>query len=157
MSDDSKRIPGYTDRILFASHNDPPHAHQSSTDPPDLGFEFTTVTHFDSTECITLSDHKPVHAIIRLPKSQLKNGSPHLAPTLPAAPPPHPPRPAPIDPTSLLLLRFFGSTADRVVGWPWCLLHLIGGGDTKRGAVGAIVVLFAWTLWQTRMFSFLYV
>lgn len=152
-----KRIPGYTDRILFASHTDPSHlfSPQStiSPTPPPVPESTTQIRHFSSSPEITLSDHKPVHAVLYLPEVSHHTPATHLAPTLAPPPPPHPTLP---DPTSLLELtvyRLFGTLLDRLVGYPWCLIVLLGFGNDRAGmGIGAFLAMI-WTIWWTGLYS----
>ena len=130
-----KRIPGWTDRILFASHDDTPSASSS------------IIRHFNSTPQTTLSDHKPVHAVIELPSPSHTSASPNIAPTLSQPPPPHPNWPSPTPHEILTVQRLIGSTLDKLIGWPWCVLVLLGYGNARTGmGVGAFAAM-VWGIW----------
>lgn len=144
--DASKRIPGYTDRILFASHDD---ASPVDCDTRSLcDQDRTEVLYFSSAENIVLSDHKPVHAIIRFPRANHSSPSPHLAPRLPPPPTPHPSRPPPISPILLLIHKMVGMLADRLAGWTWCLLVVLGAGNLKIGLSITLSVLLFGLWWS---------
>ncbi|EIW70756.1 hypothetical protein M231_02590 [Tremella mesenterica] len=146
----NKRIPGWTDRILFASHTDPLSLYSSqytveSTPVP----EYTTqIAHFNATSSLTLSDHKPVHAILILPHASHSAPAPHLAPELPETPPPHPPRPAPTPHLVVLIWKALGTTLDRAIGWPWFVLSL-GTGSLPMGGAGLFtLVAMVWGVYS---------
>ncbi|ORX36766.1 Endonuclease/exonuclease/phosphatase [Kockovaella imperatae] len=130
-----KRIPGYTDRILFASHDDTP---SSSS---------TVIKHFGSTPQTTLSDHKPVHAVLELPEPSHSAASPHLAPILSQPPPPHPHWPLATPHEQRIVQKIIGQILDKLIGWPWCILVLLGFGNTRAGmGVGAFAAMI-WGVW----------
>ncbi|WRT66259.1 uncharacterized protein IL334_003212 [Kwoniella shivajii] len=152
-----KRIPGWTDRILFASHTDPSHlfspqAYLTPTIPS--GPESTTkIIHFSSTPELTISDHKPVHAVILLPPPEHSSPAPHLSPVLPPVPSPHSPRPAPTSKEVLLAWKLMGSLLDRLIGWPWCLLVALGGGNDKTGLGVSAFLAMIWGVWWSGVWS----
>ncbi|ORY34119.1 Endonuclease/exonuclease/phosphatase [Naematelia encephala] len=152
-----KRIPGYTDRILFASHTDPDHlfSPQStiSPTPPPIPESTTQITHFSSTPSITVSDHKPVHAIIQLPGVSHSARAPHLAPTLASPPSPHPPVPEPTPLLELTLWKLLGTILDRTVGWPWCILVLLGYGNPTAGMGVSAFVAMVFGVWWSGVWS----
>lgn len=151
-----KRIPGWTDRILFASHTDPPHlfSPHASLDPvPSNVASTTTILHFNSTPGLVISDHKPVHAILSLPEVSHETPSPHLAPVLPPAPSPHRPRPIPTQREVLMIEKFFGTLLDRLIGWPWCIIVLLGFGNTRTGMGVSAFVAMIWGIWWSGLYS----
>ncbi|WWD17405.1 hypothetical protein CI109_101846 [Kwoniella shandongensis] len=152
-----KRIPGWTDRILFASHTDPPHlfSPQSTLDPipAQAPHSTTAIVHFSSTPELTISDHKPVHAVLSLPEVEHSAPAPHLAPLLPPAPSHHSPRPPATSREVLLVYKLLGTILDRIVGWPWCLVVLLGGGNERTGmGVGAFLAMI-WGVYWTGVWS----
>jgi hypothetical protein len=157
MIDVRKRIPGYTDRILFASHTDPAHlfSPQStlSPTPSQVPDSTTQIHHFSATPHITLSDHKPVHAIMILPSITHSAPAPHLAPVLPPAPSPHPSRPEARDTLEIFFWRVLGTLLDRAVGWPWCLLVLLGWGNEKTGMGVSAFLAMIWGVWWSGIWA----
>ncbi|OCF40489.1 hypothetical protein I317_05727 [Kwoniella heveanensis CBS 569] len=152
-----KRIPGWTDRILFASHTDPPYlfSPQASLTPtvPPGPHSSTRIITFGSTPELTISDHKPVHAIVSLPEIEHSAPAAHLAPVLPPAPSPHPVRPPPTSKEVLLAWKLLGTFLDRAIGLPWCLIVLLGGGNERTGlGVGAFFAMI-WGVWWSGVWS----
>lgn len=142
----TKRIPGWTDRILFASYNDP------APGQPNHGSS-TQILHFNSTPELTISDHKPVHAVLQLPPPRHESASLMMAPVLPPPPPPSRPRPAARDAEELRTRLLVGMLLDRLIGWPWTILVLLGFGNDKAGmGVGAFLGM-VWGIWWSGMFS----
>lgn len=155
--DGRKRIPGWTDRILFASWTDPDHLYSPQAllqpTPPPAPETTTQIAHFSSTPELTISDHKPVHAVLELPPVDHSISSPQLAPMLPNAPPPHPPRPAAISYEMLLLYKLVGLFFDRLVGWPWALIVLLGGGNLQAGMGVSAFIAMIWGIWWSGVWS----
>ena len=149
----SKRIPGYTDRILLASHTDPARLFSPGASPTDTNDETTQIVDFLSTPEITISDHKPVHAIVVLPPATHSAAASHLAPMLAGPPPPHPPRPQLISTEELFLRRSLGTVLDKAVGWPWTLLVLMGFGDLRAGMGVSAFVAMVWGIWWSGVWS----
>lgn len=150
-------MPGWTDRILFASWTDPTHLFSPQTTldpiPPPIPSTTTQIVAFASTPELTISDHKPVHAILELPPIDHSISSPHLAPVLPPVPSPHPRRPLPTPYEQLLLWRIIGIVADRLVGWPWCLFVLLGGGNLQAGMGVSAFIAMVWGVWWSGVYS----
>lgn len=152
-----KRIPGYTDRILFASYTDPSHLFSPQTTliptPPPVPSTTTQILAFCSTPSTVMSDHKPVHAILELPPADHAISSPHLAPVLPPAPAPHPRRPSPISYEQLILLKIIGTLADKIVGWPWTIVVLLGAGNPSAGMGVSAFITMIWGIWWSGIYS----
>ncbi|WWC61739.1 uncharacterized protein I303_104324 [Kwoniella dejecticola CBS 10117] len=148
-----KRIPGWTDRILFASYSDPPSLLANQESENQAGT--SRIVHFSSTPELTISDHKPVHAIVQIPapSSTSAGSAPHLAPSLSPAQPPHQPRPQPISKEYLWAWTLLGTSLDRLIGWPWCLLVLLGGGNEKTGLGVTAFVTMIWGVWWSGVWS----
>ena len=146
-----KRIPGYTDRILFASHTDPsllfsPQSLLTPT-PPPMPATTTQIEHFSSTPEIIISDHKPVHAILTLPDISHSAPAPHLAPVIAHPPPPHAELPAATPWELLMFWKFVGHLVDKAVGLPWCLMILLGFGNLQAGMGVSALVAMIWGVW----------
>ncbi|WWC89431.1 uncharacterized protein L201_004355 [Kwoniella dendrophila CBS 6074] len=158
-----KRIPGWTDRILFASYTDPPHLfspqeYLTPTIPSgEISDNTTKIIHFSSTPELTISDHKPVHAILLLPSpspSLSTNAtSPHLSPKLPNSPSPHKPRPKPTSKEVLLAWKLLGMFLDRLIGYPWTIIILLGGGNEKTGLGVSAFLAMIWGVWWSGVWS----
>ncbi|OCF74753.1 hypothetical protein I204_05135 [Kwoniella mangroviensis CBS 8886] len=135
-----KRIPGWTDRILFASHTD-----------DSSGSDTTQIAHYSSTSDLTRSDHKPVHAVLSLPalSSSIAATAPHLAPVLPTAFPRIPAASKEI----IWAWKLMGMFLDRLIGWPWCVVVALGGGNERTGlGVGAFIAM-VWGVWWSGVWS----
>ncbi len=121
----AKRIPGYTDRILWASVASGQGARTEA---------------YASVDEVTLSDHKPIGCRIVLPPSATGPGtgtSPHHTSALTLAAPA-----TRTDATFLTLYAAWGLAADRTVGYAWLLTLLLGGGRLKIGlGVEAVLLL----------------
>ncbi|MCO5565396.1 hypothetical protein L7F22_019069 [Adiantum nelumboides] len=115
-----KRVPGWTDRILWASvdRDDAFHGVQ-----PELYRSIMRYTH---------SDHKPVTAILKLPPTSGKQLDSSL-------------RPFAIDPT-WRTKRSIGIIMDRGVGFVWCALVAAGAGNVLVG-IAELVVVAVLSLW----------
>lgn len=126
-----KRIPGWTDRILWASA--PSH---DANDVHGVEVEF-----YRSIMQYTHSDHKPITTLLRLPanvKSEalLTSSNPY----------------EPLSASQRLVLSTSGVVLDRLVGYVWSLLLLIGGGSLAGGLIEVFVIglITAWWLSQSR-------
>lgn len=122
-----KRIPGWTDRVFFASWND--------VDAREGSRRRARVELYRAVQRYCGSDHKPVTAIISIPSPSKKN---------PPSGPLRLPTRAPYAPdkgyrTKLLV----GKLLDRIVGIWMLLIVLIGFGKLKLGIVNAIVATLA--------------
>ncbi|WVR07141.1 hypothetical protein IAU60_004182 [Kwoniella sp. DSM 27419] len=152
-----KRIPGWTDRILFASHDDPAHlfSPQALLSPatPPVPDGSTRIVHYSSTPDLTISDHKPVHAVVCLGDVKHSAPAPHLAPVLPPAPSPHPPRPEATSREVLLAWKLLGTVLDKLIGWPWCILVLLGGGNERTGLGVSAFLTMVWGVWWSGVWS----
>lgn len=129
-----KRIPGWTDRILWAS--------APSKDSNDL--HGVDVEFYRSIMQYTHSDHKPITALLRLPApSTSKGGS---APALLSSLNPY----ESLSSNQRLFLSTSGLIFDRLVGYIWSLLLLAGGGSLAGGLIEMFVlgIITAWWLSQ---------
>ena len=53
----------------------------------------------------------------------------------------------------LLAYRVLGTALDKLVGWPWTILVLLGFGDMRAGmGVGAFVAMI-WAVWFSGVWS----
>ncbi|KZO97869.1 inositol polyphosphate phosphatase [Calocera viscosa TUFC12733] len=109
-----KRTPSWTDRILFASHDDVP----------------IKPLIYTSIQSYTTSDHKPVMALLLLPPSVPEAKAPLIDERAPY----------PVS-RNALLWSIVGTSLDRVVGYAWCVLWFAGGGRTGLGLVAVLAVM----------------
>ncbi|TIB74442.1 DNase I-like protein [Wallemia mellicola] len=106
----NKRTPSWTDRVLYAS---------SSTASKTL--------FYDSFPNITISDHKPVTAIVSLDDDSKSALSIKTN--------------VDFDPQAEYK-AYLGLFADRSVGYAWASLYTLGYGDSLRGSIITLAVLF---------------
>lgn len=52
-----------------------------------------------------------------------------------------------------MLYRLVGTILDRLVGWPWCLIVLLGGGNTQTGMGVSAFVAMIWGVWWSGVWS----
>lgn len=126
-----KRVPGWTDRILWAS--------APAKDSSDLhGVE---VEFYRSIMQYTHSDHKPITTLLRLPAP---SGKAESEPALLSSLNPYETLPS----TQRMVLATSGFILDRLVGYIWSLLLLAGGGSLAGGLIEVFVigVITAWWL-----------
>lgn len=136
---DSKRHPAWTDRVMYATHTDSP-------DTPTTSH--ITNALYTSIPSYTTSDHKPVVSVLLLPPpSQSQPQSTHRStpPTL-HLPAHYTPRPDPY----ATLKKYTGRTLDRLVGYVWWLLVMLGAGSVALGAGNFVLGLGVWRWWQGR-------
>ncbi|KAJ9125234.1 hypothetical protein QFC22_000189 [Naganishia vaughanmartiniae] len=157
-----KRRPGYTDRILFASYRAPRGSLDDFSDvsterSPLLdgaeeqdSSETVQIEKYDSIPDLTVSDHKPVYALIKIPTpatdSQHRYASQHTTPFLPFASVMSPP---PTDALSLGARRAISQVVDRTVGLTWYATLMLGAGNLIAGLlVEGLLVIVALTWWM---------
>jgi len=109
-----KRTPSWTDRILFATHDEVPIK-------PII---------YTSIQSYTTSDHKPIMALLLLPPSTHESKVPLIDERAPY----------PIN-RNAWFWSILGTVLDRVVGYAWCAMWYIGGGRTGVGVVALLAVL----------------
>ncbi|OSD08609.1 DNase I-like protein [Trametes coccinea BRFM310] len=126
---DPKRMPAWTDRIMYATHADAPDAPQISNVANLL---------YTSIPSYTTSDHKPVVALLHLPP-------PSPSPTVPTLRLPEGFQPKP-DPWATAK-RYTGRAIDRLVGYCWWLLTMLGAGSALVGLGNLVVSLGFWRWW----------
>ncbi|GAA5829566.1 hypothetical protein JCM11251_000207 [Rhodosporidiobolus azoricus] len=117
---DEKKVPSWTDRILYAS----------------AAGEEVKVERYDSVMDFKQSDHKPVTALFYLPRSSASTSR------LPFS------SPFPIDP-SWRLKKALGLVLDRFVGSVWCIVMLAGFNRDARVGL-ANLLLAALTIYYRR-------
>lgn len=140
---DTKRTPSWTDRILYATHTD---------DPDSLEHSDIDNVLYTSIPSYTTSDHKPVVSMLLLPSpspasTTTSSGSPRWE----TGQPPTLRLPATFAPTPDPLAdikRYTGRVLDRIVGYAWSLLVLIGVGSTVVGVFNCFFGYAAWSWWK---------
>ncbi|KAI0372908.1 DNase I-like protein [Pilatotrama ljubarskyi] len=130
---DPKRMPAWTDRIMYATHADSPDAPQTSHITNVL---YTTIPSY------TTSDHKPIVSLLLLPPPTRANA------TVPVLRLPEGYRPKP-DPWANAK-KYTGRTLDRLIGYCWWLLTMLGAGSAVVGLGNLVVSLGFWRWWQAR-------
>ncbi|KAI0664634.1 Endonuclease/exonuclease/phosphatase [Cubamyces menziesii] len=148
---DPKRMPAWTDRIMYATHADSPDEPQTSSITNVL---YTTIPSY------TTSDHKPIVSLLLLPPP-----SPSPPPISSIASSTTPPSPSPSPSIPLLRLpsdfhptpdpwarakRYTGRTLDRLVGYCWWLLTMLGAGSALVGLGQLVLSLGVWRWWRAR-------
>lgn len=126
-----KRIPSWTDRVLYATYSD------SLEDDSPSNSNITNVL-YTSIPSYTTSDHKPIVSLLLMPPSSMTKRVSIPQIQLPASY-----RPTP-DPNAVLK-KYFGRCLDRLVGFIWWTLTLLGAGSGVVGVFNFIVGLGAWT------------
>ncbi|KAJ3571059.1 hypothetical protein NP233_g4003 [Leucocoprinus birnbaumii] len=129
-----KRMPSWTDRVLYATYND---------SPEDAAHSNITNVLYTSIPSYTTSDHKPIVSLLLMPPpSTIKHESiPQIR--LPASY-----RPTP-DPNAVLK-KYFGRCIDRIIGFIWWTLTLLGAGSGVVGVFNFLMGLGAWTWFKGR-------
>ncbi|QRW26927.1 mitochondrial carrier protein [Rhizoctonia solani] len=126
-----KRLPAWTDRILYTTYLDSPATPEASYIIPML---YTTVPSY------TTSDHKPVVALLRVPSAAASSLTPmlHHYGNLPFQPAYYP----------ALIKKYVGKLLGWVLGWFWCALWFIGAGHAGVGLGNFIVGAGAAAWWK---------
>lgn len=130
-----KRVPGWTDRILWASAPS-----KDSNEYHGVEVEF-----YRSIMQYTHSDHKPITTLLRLPPPSAASGD---SSALLSSLNPY----EPLSSTQRLVLSTSGLVLDRIVGYVWSLLLLAGGGSLAGGLIEVFVIgiITAWWFSQSR-------
>ncbi|KAJ3736137.1 Endonuclease/exonuclease/phosphatase [Lentinula guzmanii] len=133
---DAKRIPAWTDRILYTTYNDP---------VDDLETSRIRSLLYTYIPSYTISDHKPIVSLLLLPPPPVTT-SQHTRriPTI-LLPEFYAPKPDPL----ATLKRYTGRTLDRIVGVCWWLFTLFGAGSAVVGIFNFFVGVAAYRWWRT--------
>jgi len=134
-SNSEQRLPAWTDRILFASASD-----LSTTQSSIEALLYTSIPSY------TISDHKPVMALLLLPSSdQLPpseagpaDSTTSLLPPASTRTIPHPGTRYAPDPR-WQLKRWTGKVLGWLIGWPWCLTTFLGAGNAGAGVINVVL------------------
>ncbi|EIW85093.1 inositol polyphosphate phosphatase [Coniophora puteana RWD-64-598 SS2] len=130
-----KRTASWTDRVLYATYLDSPDTPEKSA--------ITNVL-YTSIPSYTTSDHKPIVCLLLLPPPVAAESSAINA-TVPTLKLPTEYSPCP-DPHAALK-RYTGRTLDRIIGFAWWALTLIGVGNAAVGVFNFMLGLAAWKWW----------
>jgi len=128
----TKRTPSWTDRILYGTYSDDLVTTEASNITNIL---YTTIPSY------TTSDHKPILALLLLPAPNPLSSSGIPLLTLPSDFPLKP------DPYATLK-RYTGRSLDRIIGYIWWILTLIGAGSALVGLGNFIIGMGMWTFWN---------
>ncbi|KAI0072773.1 skeletal muscle/kidney enriched inositol 5-phosphatase [Panus rudis PR-1116 ss-1] len=128
---DLKRMPAWTDRIMYSTWRDDPNTPNVST---------VTNALYTSIPSYTVSDHKPVVSVLLLPPSPSRTTY-SQPPTL-RLPPHFKPQ---VDPLANVK-RYTGRVLDRIIGYTWWLLTILGSGP---GIVAMLSIgVWGWFRWR---------
>ncbi|TFK76344.1 DNase I-like protein [Pluteus cervinus] len=122
----SKRIPSWTDRILYMTSKDAPGA--SRGDSAITNLLYTSIPSY------TTSDHKPIVSLLLMPSST--DGTASLITAGRHSVDRH-----------ANFKRYSGRLVGRVVGVFWWLLTFLGAGSTTVGTINFLLGLGAWRWW----------
>ncbi|KAE9409489.1 DNase I-like protein [Gymnopus androsaceus JB14] len=144
---DSKRVPSWTDRIMYATYTD---------SPDELEKSHITNLLYTTVPSYTTSDHKPIVALLLVPSriqgdSASSTSAVATTTTIPtiALPEFYTPRPDP----RATLKRYTGRTLDRIVGVCWWLFTLLGAGSALLGVFNFVVGASAYRWWKSSQSS----
>ncbi|KAK0210841.1 Endonuclease/exonuclease/phosphatase [Desarmillaria ectypa] len=128
-----KRVPAWTDRILYTTYADWP-------DTPDN----SSITNllYTSVPGYTTSDHKPVVSLLFIPPR-----APVTSPTPPVLLLPDHYSPTP-DPFATYK-RYTGRVFDRIIGIIWWIFTLFGAGSAIVGIFNFFLGIGAWSWWRS--------
>lgn len=135
-----KRIPSWTDRIMYATYTDAP----GSTEHSNINNILYT-----SIPSYTTSDHKPVISMLLLPRpvSNTPEGSDtsevESLPPMLQLPSTYSPTPDPL----ATFKRYTGRILDRIIGYIWALLTVVGAGSAAVGVFNFLCGYVAWNWW----------
>ncbi|KAF9566329.1 inositol polyphosphate phosphatase [Agrocybe pediades] len=129
----TKRVPAWTDRVLYATYTDSPDVEQSTI----KNVLYTSVPGY------TTSDHKPIVSVLLLPPRPAQ--APSSTPTI-RLPATYAPKPDP----RATIKRYTGRSFDRVIGIIWWLLTYLGAGSGVVGIFNLILGFGAWTWWRIK-------
>ncbi|EMD38292.1 hypothetical protein CERSUDRAFT_104892 [Gelatoporia subvermispora B] len=130
---DFKRLPAWTDRVMYTTYSDSPDTPTES----NIGNVLYT-----SIPSYTTSDHKPVVAVLLLPAPQ------STSPMIPLLRLPETYEPVP-DPLANVK-KYTGRTLDRIIGYTWWLLTIVGAGSAVFGIGNFFVGLGVWSWFKAK-------
>ncbi|CAE6434044.1 unnamed protein product [Rhizoctonia solani] len=126
-----KRLPAWTDRILYTTYLDSPATPETSYITPIL---------YTSVPSYTTSDHKPVVALLRIPSAASSSLTPMLYHygNLPFQPAYYP----------ALIKKYVGKLLGWILGWLWYAFWFIGAGHAGVGLGNFVVGASAAAWWK---------
>lgn len=137
-SNSEKRVPSWTDRILYATHSDSPDR------------SGVTSLLYTSIPSYTTSDHKPIVALLLLPSFPTVSPTP-AAPSIATTTIPLLSHPPPFSPDPYAVLkRYIGKSLGRIIGLFWCIFVMLGLGNAAFGLANALLSIGALTWWRKR-------
>jgi hypothetical protein len=149
--DSMKRTPSWTDRIMYATHTDSPDTPEKSNITNILYTSipsYVTSDHVSfpmiTSNCRLTSEQKPVVSLLLLPPPTSSSSPETCTPPLLRLPSAYTPTPDP----RATLKRYTGRTLDRIIGYIWWLLTLVGAGSTVVGIFNFFLGLAAWRWWK---------
>ncbi|KAG7447983.1 inositol polyphosphate phosphatase [Guyanagaster necrorhizus] len=128
-----KRVPSWTDRILYTTYTDSPETPNNS---------YITNLLYTSVPGYTTSDHKPVVSLLFIPPR-----APVTSPTPPTLRLRSYYSPTP-DPLATYK-RYTGRVFDRVIGIIWWIFTLFGAGSAIVGIFNFFFGIGAWSWWRS--------
>lgn len=151
IGESPKRVPAWTDRIMYISHPDSPDTLQTSSITNVL---YTSIPSYTTSDHVRISQapiplqisqthsliQKPVISVLLLPPSEPSSDSIPLV-KLPSTYSPHP------DPHARIK-RILGRIFDRLLGYTWWLLAFLGFGSAAVGLSNFIFSFGALKLYQ---------
>ncbi|KAL9715289.1 hypothetical protein Ac2012v2_001951 [Leucoagaricus gongylophorus] len=129
----SRRMPSWTDRVLYATYSDSPGNGAHSN--------ITNVLYTSIPSYIT-SDHKPIVSLLLMPPPAAK----HISIPKIQLPVSYCPRPE----SNAVFKKYLGRCLDRIIGLIWWMLTLFGAGSGVVGVFNFIVGLGAWTWFKSQ-------
>ena len=149
----SKRIPSWTDRVLYATYTDSP---ESLSESNITNILYTSIPSYTTSDHVSSNSmpswdlsnallQKPIVCLLLLPSSK-ESASPSSTPPIIRLPENYSPAPD----GRANLKRYIGRSLDRVVGLFWWLLVFLGAGSSAVGLFNFILSLGAWTLWKAK-------
>lgn len=129
-----KRIPAWTDRVLYTTYHD----------TPENGAETSKITPlvYTSVPSYTTSDHKPIVALLVVPPT-VPSPESSISSFIPLIPMSSSIAELTPDPYASIK-RWTGKYTGRVVGFIWYLFVLVGLGNTAIGVGNVIIGLGMW-------------
>ncbi|THH14853.1 hypothetical protein EW146_g5539 [Bondarzewia mesenterica] len=129
-----QRPPSWTDRVLYTTYTDSP-------DTPDK----TAITNllYTTIPSYTMSDHKPIVSLLLLPATPSLTSF-ETIPRLRL-----PPNYTPIPDRYAVLKRYTGRALDRMIGFIWWFLVIVGAGNAAVGIGNCLLGIGAWTWWKS--------
>lgn len=143
-----KRMPAWTDRMMYTTYTDSPDTPQQSAITNTL---YTSIPSYTSSDHVCLSplivsitltlkrrQQKPIVSVLLLPPSASNTNQ-----TIPLLrlPPTYTPRPDPY----ANLKKYTGRTLDRIIGYAWWLLIIVGSGPGLLGMFS--IGIWSWLRW----------